>query len=79
MVRNTYDPGYHSLREQIEALLTETRLHSRQVAEWQKVEMYWLICYALVAHIDAHPGQTYGQQIVRDLSKYSKFRRNYPV
>ena len=44
MVMNTYDPGYHSLREQIEALLTETRLHSRQVAEWQKVEMYWLIC-----------------------------------
>ena len=62
MVRNTYDPGYHSLREQIEALLTETRLHSRQVAEWQKVEMYWLICDALVAHIDAHPGSTYGHK-----------------
>ena len=69
---NTYDPGYHSLREQIEALLTETRLHSRQVAEWQKVEMHWLIYDALVAHIDAHPGPTYGQYIVRNFSNNLK-------
>ena len=62
MVMNTHDSGYHSLREQIEALLTETRLHSRQVAEWQKVEMHWLIYDALVAHIDAHPGSTYGHK-----------------
>ncbi|MBT3345744.1 MAG: hypothetical protein HOH74_11910 [Gemmatimonadetes bacterium] len=35
------DTGYHSLREQIEDLLTESRLQARQGREWEKVETYW--------------------------------------
>lgn len=63
------DTGYYTLREQIEGLLTESRLQARQAGEWEKVETYWQIGEALTAHIDAHPGSGYGQRIVRNLSK----------
>ncbi|MBT3344352.1 MAG: hypothetical protein HN712_22475 [Gemmatimonadetes bacterium] len=61
--------AYHSLREQLEGLLAESRLQSRQASEWEKVETYWQIGDALTAHIDTQPGAKYGQEIVRNLSK----------
>ena len=63
------DSTYHSLREQIEGLLTESRQQTRQAGEWEKVETYWQIGDALTAHIDTIPGSKHGQQIVRNLSK----------
>ena len=62
------DGAYHSLREHIEALLTESRQHVRQSADWQKVETYWHIGDALAAHLDSYPGSTYGKQVVRGLT-----------
>ena len=63
------ESGYHSLREQVEGLLVEGRQQSRQASRWAKVETHWLVGDALCAHIDAHGGSTYGQQVVRNLSK----------
>jgi hypothetical protein len=55
------DPGYDSLRDQIEGLLTEARLQSQQAHDWAKVEAYWHIGHAVASHIDAEGGPTYGQ------------------
>ncbi|MFC1526089.1 DUF1016 N-terminal domain-containing protein [Candidatus Latescibacterota bacterium] len=60
---------YESLRDQIEGILSEGKVHSHQAGEWEKVETYWHIGDALVSHIDAQPRADYGQQIVPNLSK----------
>lgn len=69
------DPGSDTLREQIEGLLTETRQDARDLLEWQKVETYLHIGAALAVHIDSHEGATYGQRIIRNLSKNLKLWR----
>jgi hypothetical protein len=69
------DPGSDTLREQIEGLLTETRPDARDLLKWQKVETYWHIGAALAVHIDSHEGATYGQRVVRNLSKDVKLWR----
>ena len=60
---------YHALRDQIEGLLSEGRLHTRQSSEWEKVVTYWHIGDALTSHIDGQPRADYGQRVVPDLSE----------
>ena len=62
-------PQYHALREQIEGIMSEGKLHTRQAGEWGKVETYWHIGDALQTHFRGHPRAEYGQQVVRNLSK----------
>jgi endonuclease YncB( thermonuclease family) len=69
-------PGYDVLRDQIEGLLTEARVQSRQARDWARVESYWHIGDALARHIDAGQGSTYGQQVVHNLSKDLKLARS---
>ena len=54
------DRNYQALREQIEGLLSEGRLHSRRAGEWEKVETYWHIGAALLQHLGPQPRATYG-------------------
>ena len=63
------DRQYHSLRDQIEGILSEGKVHTRQAGEWEKVETYWHIGDALLGHFGDRPRAEYGQQIVRNLSK----------
>ena len=63
------DADYHSLREQIEGLLSEGQLHRKQATEARKVETFWYIGDALISHFLTRPDATYGEQIVRNLSK----------
>lgn len=60
---------YHSLREQIEGLLTEGQQFGRRAAEWEKVETYWHIGDALTRYLEAHGGPTKGQETIRNLSQ----------
>ncbi|MFH1570137.1 MAG: DUF1016 N-terminal domain-containing protein, partial [Gemmatimonadota bacterium] len=60
---------YPLLLDQIEALLTEGKVHSRRTAESAKVEAYWHIGDALQSHLRDHPRAEYGQQTIRNLSK----------
>ena len=63
------DSEYHALREQIEGILSEGKIHTRQASEWGKVETYWHIGDALQTHFRGHPRAEHGQQIVHNLSK----------
>ena len=63
------DRQYDTLREQIEGILSEGKVHTRQAGEWEKVETYWHIGDALQIHFHGHPRAEYGQQIVYKLSK----------
>ncbi len=60
---------YCALREQIQGIISEGRIHTRQAGEWEKVETYWHIGDALISHIDGQPRAEYGRQIVGNLSK----------
>ena len=60
---------YRALREQIEGILSEGRIHSRRTSEWAKVEAYWHIGDSLQTHFRGQPRAEYGQQIVSNLSK----------
>ena len=62
-------PQYHALREQIEGILSEGKIHTRQAGEWGRVETYWHIGDALQTHFRGHPRAEYGHQVVRNLSK----------
>ena len=62
------DPRYHALREQIEGVLSEGKVHSRRTGDWAKVEAYWHVGEALQTHFSGQPRAEYGQQIVRHLS-----------
>jgi len=84
------DREYHALREQIEGILSEGKIHTRQAGEWERVETYWHIGDALQTHFRGHPRAEYGQQLVRNLSKdmglgettlweILHFRRSLPI
>ena len=60
---------YRALREQIQGIISEGGIHTRQAGEWEKVETYWHIGDALISHIDGQPRAEYGRQIVVNLSK----------
>ena len=62
-------PQYPLLREHIEGILTEGKVHSRRTGEWARVETYWHVGDALQSHFRDHPRAEYGQQIVLTLSK----------
>ena len=62
-------PSYAALREQVEGILSEGKLHSRRATEWEKVETYWHIGDAVHRHLGGRPRAEYGQQVVRDLSR----------
>ena len=61
--------SYHSLREQVEGLLTEGRQFGRRAAEWEKVETYWHVGDALTGYLGGHGGTTIGQETIRNLSR----------
>jgi len=61
-------PQYHDLREEIEGILSEGKVHSRQAGEWEKVETYWHIGDALQTHLKDQARAEYGQRVVRNLS-----------
>ena len=63
------DRQYHALREQIEGILSEGKIDTRQASEWSRVETYWHIGDALQTHLRGNPRAEYGQQIVLNLSK----------
>jgi len=69
MAASEVDSQYATLRDQVEGLLAEGKLHSRKAGEWEKVETYWHIGDALQSHFKGHPRAEYGQQVVRKLSK----------
>jgi len=82
--------GYGALRDQVEGLLSEGKVHGRQAREWQKVETYWHIGDAMLRHLDGQPRAEYGHQVIRSLSNdtglaYSTlgeillFRRSVPI
>jgi hypothetical protein len=60
---------YNALREQIDGLLTEGRLHTRKAGEWEKVETYWHIGDALQRHISARHRGDYGERVVENISR----------
>jgi endonuclease YncB( thermonuclease family) len=62
-------PQYPLLRDHIEGILTEGKVHSRRTGEWAKVEAYWHVGDALTGHFRDHPRAEYGQQTVRNLSQ----------
>jgi len=62
------DLQYHALRDQIEGILSEGKVHTRRATEWGKVEAYWHIGDALQSHFKGQPRAEYGQQIVHNLS-----------
>ncbi len=61
------DREYHALREQIEGILSEGKIHTRQAGEWERVETYWHIGDALQTHFRGHPRARYRQQIALNL------------
>lgn len=63
------DSAYHSLREQIQGILSEGQLHSRKATDWEKVETYWQVGDALLGHISAQPRADYGKQVIPNLGK----------
>lgn len=64
------DSQYHSLREQLEGLLTEGSQFGRRAAEWEKVETYWHMGDALLRFLGRNGGTTHGDQTIHNLSKY---------
>ena len=60
---------YHALREQIQGILSEGKVHTGQAGDWEKVQTYWDIGDSLISHIDRHPRADYGERIVPNLSK----------
>lgn len=52
---------YHSLREQIQSLLSEGKVQVKQAGEAQKTETYWHIGDALLAHVQGQPRADYGE------------------
>ena len=62
---------YRALRDQVEGILSEGKLHTRQSSEWEKVVTYWHIGDALMSHIDGQPRADYGERVVPTLSRDS--------
>ena len=60
---------YHALREQIQGILSEGKLHTSQAGDWEKVQTYWYVGDSLISHIDGQPRVDYGERIVYNLSK----------
>ena len=60
---------YHALREQIQGILSEGKVHSSQAGDWEKVQTYWYVGDSLISHIDGQPRADYGEKIVSNLSK----------
>ena len=54
----TIHTSYLGLRQQIESLLTDGRQFSRQAAEWEKIETYWLSAmqFSSISSVSAGPG-----------------------
>ena len=69
MTENGPGREYDALREQIEGIMSEGKVHTRQAGESGKIETYWHIGDALQDHFRGHPRAEYGQHIVRNLSK----------
>jgi len=63
------DPRYPALREQVEGILSEGKVHTRQASESEKVETYWHIGDAIQSHLGDTPRAEYGQQTLLNLSK----------
>lgn len=62
------EPRYAALREQVEGILTEGRMQSRQAGQWEKVGTYWHVGDALLSHIGSQPRAGYGEQVIASLS-----------
>jgi len=60
---------YRALRDQIEGILSEGTLHTRQSGEWEKVVTTWHVGDALMSHIDGQPRADYGERVVPTLSR----------
>jgi len=68
MTETQPDLQYDTLREQIEGILSEGKVHTQRAGEWAKVEAYWHIGDALQIHFRGNSRAEYGQQVVRNLS-----------
>jgi len=68
---------YNHLRDQIAAILEESKLETRQDATWRKAESYWHIGDALLVAVFSHAERaTYGEQTVANLAKELNLARN---
>ena len=84
------DTSYSLLLEEVQHLLLEGKLHSRQASEWEKVETYWCVGNAIYKRDFPSSGNaSYGHRIVDKLSKdiglgettlweIIRFRRGFP-
>ena len=60
---------YHALREQIEGIISEARVHTRRTGEWARVETYWHIGDSVLTHLGGQPRAEYGERVVANLSR----------
>ena len=68
---------YNLLRDQIAAILDESKLETRQDAAWRRAESYWHIGDALLVAVFSHAERaTYGNQTVANLAKELNLARN---
>ena len=84
------DSSYPLLLEEVQLLLSEGKLQSRQASAWEKVETYWYVGDAIYKREFPVSGNaSYGQRIVDKLSKdiglgettlweIIRFRRGFP-
>ena len=65
MTQPTTPATYNRLREQVQAVLAEGQIQTRQAPEWEKVDVCWHIGDAIHVHILARErGAGYSQKIV---------------
>ena len=83
--------SYPLLLEEIQHLLAEGKIHSRQATEWEKVETYWHVGNAIYGvETDPDRNRAYGQRIVPKLAsdlnlgettlwEIMRLRRGFPI
>ena len=60
---------YHTLRGQVEQILSSAKDHARQATEWERVDTYWRIGDAIYVYtLDRGSRAEYGQKIIAKLS-----------
>ena len=91
MTEPTAPATYSRLREQVQAVLAEGKVQTRQATECERVDAYWHVGDAIHVHILAREGRAgYGQRIVANLSQdlnlgesllheIVRFRRFFPI
>ena len=70
MAATVADVSYAELREEIELILSEGKLQSRQATEWEKVQTYWQVGNALYVRVmRGQERAVHGDRVFANLSK----------